>query len=104
MPLAVLRARRLEDDPEPLNAEEAQQEPSAENAPEPRSDETNQILSSNSLDPASMVHPDSVPQVNDSETGDMDGRAAVMEPDSVPQASGSETGDTDGRASIIEQG
>ena len=101
MPLAVLRARRLEDDAEPRNAE-AQQEPSAENAPEQRSDETNQLFSSNSPDSASMVHPDSELQANGSDTADMDGRAAVMEPERSPQANGSDT--MDGRAAVTEQG
>ena len=126
MPLAVLRTGRLEDDAEPLNAEGTQQQPFAENVPEQRSDETNQILSSNGPDPAFIVHPDSELQVNGSETGDMAGHASVMEPDAVPQANGaetedmdghaviepdavpqangSETGGKDGRASIIEQG
>eukprot|EP00435_Cladocopium_sp_Y103_P044411 s893_g12.t1 len=103
LPLAVLRARRLEDDAEPLNAEGAQQEHSAENRPEQRSDETNQILSSNSPDPASFIHPDLVPHANGSETGDMAGHGTVMELDSVPQENGgSETGDMAGHATVME--
>ena len=94
LPLAVLRAQRLSGNAEPLNTELAAQDELPENfqqdstdaSDEQRNrDETGQILR------APNENPDSILEVD--RTLDMHGPASEVEPDSMLEVDGSETVD-----------